>query len=70
MKWQKFSGMVASQKVGLSMFPMGPTLKMNFLKSKFHQGALAGKIPDDLWRKTHLLAADPILLISTFFENF
>src|SRR5580698_2362590 len=24
---QKFEGMVSSQKVGLSMFPMGPTLK-------------------------------------------
>ena len=24
---QKFEGMVASQKVALSMFPMGPTLK-------------------------------------------
>jgi putative ABC transport system permease protein len=27
---QKFEGMVASQKVGLSMFPMGPTLKKEF----------------------------------------
>src|SRR4249919_2695983 len=27
---QKFPGMVASQKVGLSMFPMGPTLKKDF----------------------------------------
>jgi putative ABC transport system permease protein len=27
---QKFEGMVASQKVGLSMFPMGPTLKHDF----------------------------------------
>jgi putative ABC transport system permease protein len=30
---QKFEGMVASQKVALSMFPMGPTYeKMNFPK--------------------------------------
>src|SRR5580765_8970527 len=27
---QKFPGMVASQKVALSMFPMGPTLKQDF----------------------------------------
>src|SRR6266571_1470828 len=27
---QKFEGMVASQKVALSMFPMGPTLKSDF----------------------------------------
>src|SRR6266516_3871206 len=27
---QKFEGMVASQKVALSMFPMGPTLKNEF----------------------------------------
>jgi len=27
---QKFEGMVAAQKVGLSMFPMGPTLKNDF----------------------------------------
>jgi len=29
---QKFPGMVASQKVALSMFPMGPTLKQDFPK--------------------------------------
>src|ERR1035438_2380748 len=27
---QKFEGMISSQKVGLSMFPMGPTLKNEF----------------------------------------
>src|ERR1700750_2034517 len=27
---QKFPGMVASQKVALSMFPMGPTMKQEF----------------------------------------
>lgn len=31
---QKFPGMVASQKVGLSMFPMGPTLKAEFPEIK------------------------------------
>src|SRR5579871_4440395 len=31
---QKFPGMVASQKVGLSMFPMGGTLKMEFPQIK------------------------------------
>src|ERR1700704_4484891 len=31
---QKFEGMVASQKVGLSMFPMGPTLKIEFPEIK------------------------------------
>src|SRR5438874_9042636 len=31
---QKFEGMVASQKVALSMFPMGPTLKNEFPEIK------------------------------------
>ncbi|MGC4035869.1 MAG: ABC transporter permease [Chitinophagaceae bacterium] len=31
---QKFEGMVASQKVGLSMFPMGPTMKNEFPEIK------------------------------------
>ena len=31
---QKFPGMVASQKVGLSMFPMGPTIKNEFPEIK------------------------------------
>src|SRR6195952_3797993 len=31
---QKFEGMVSSQKVGLSMFPMGPTLKSEFPEIK------------------------------------
>jgi len=31
---QKFPGMVASQKVGLSMFPMGPTLRAEFPEIK------------------------------------
>src|SRR6266571_2768494 len=31
---QKFEGMVASQKVALSMFPMGPTLKNEFPEVK------------------------------------
>src|SRR3979409_260515 len=31
---QKFEGMVATQKVALSMFPMGPTLKNEFPEIK------------------------------------
>src|SRR6185295_20308690 len=31
---QKFEGMVSSQKVALSMFPMGPTLKEDFPEIK------------------------------------
>lgn len=31
---QKFPGMVASQKVGLSMFPMGPTIRQEFPEVK------------------------------------
>src|SRR5574338_585258 len=31
---QKFEGMVSSQKVALSMFPMGPTLKNEFPEIK------------------------------------
>lgn len=31
---QKFPGMVSSQKVGLSMFPMGPTLQADYPEVK------------------------------------
>src|SRR5215470_6831816 len=43
---QKFEGMVASQKVALSMFPMGPTLKEDFPEIKnFARINRAGKVP-------------------------
>jgi putative ABC transport system permease protein len=46
---QKFEGMVAHQKVALSMFPMGPTLKNEVSRDqKLYQDKLAGKIPIDL----------------------
>jgi len=43
---QKFEGMVSSQKVALSMFPMGPTLKEDFPEIKnFTRINRAGKVP-------------------------
>src|SRR5215510_2204867 len=43
---QKFEGMVASQKVALSMFPMAPTLKEDFPEIKnFTRITQADKIP-------------------------
>ena len=40
---QKFEGMGASQKVALSMFPMGPTMKMNSRKLKTLHGYAGSK---------------------------
>src|SRR6476659_8621927 len=43
---QKFEGMVSSQKVSLTMFPMGPTLKEDFPEIKnFTRINSPGKIP-------------------------
>ena len=43
---QKFEGMVSSQKVALSMFPMAPTLKEEFPEIKnFTRINRAGKVP-------------------------
>jgi putative ABC transport system permease protein len=43
---QKFEGMVAAQKVALSMFPMGPTLKQEFPEIKnFARINANGKVP-------------------------
>ena len=43
---QKFEGMVSSQKVALSMFPMGPTLKEDFPEIKnFTRINRARKVP-------------------------
>ena len=48
---QKFEGMVSSQKVALSMFPMGPTLKEDFPEIKnFTRINRAGKSTGELWR--------------------
>ena len=43
---QKFEGMVSSQKVALSMYPMGPTLKNDFPEiMNFTRVNRAGKMP-------------------------
>jgi putative ABC transport system permease protein len=43
---QKFEGMVAAQKVALSMFPMAPTLKTDFPEIKNYTRINgAGKVP-------------------------
>ena len=44
---QKFPGMVASQKVALSMFPMGPTLLRQFPEMQLYPHPLGHEIPAD-----------------------
>lgn len=49
---QKFEGMVAAQKVALSMYPMGPTLRAEFPEIKnFTRINAAGNIPLDYGEK-------------------
>jgi putative ABC transport system permease protein len=54
---QKFPGMVASQKVALSMYPMGPALKNEFPEIKnFHPCKMGYKISDYQWRQADIFA--------------
>jgi len=70
---QKFSGAWwLRRKFGLSnWFSHGAnTKKMNFPEIKISPGCTGRKkYQMNLWRKTHLLAAEPILVDSTFFEK-
>jgi putative ABC transport system permease protein len=67
---QKFEGMVASQKVALSMFPMGPTLKEEFPEIKnFARISMTSKTPLNYGEKRvfieHIYFVD-----STFLDLF
>ena len=67
---QKFEGMVSSQKVALSMFPMGPTLKQDFPEIKnFTRINRADKVPLNNGDKRNYI--DQICFVdSTFLDIF
>jgi len=67
---QKFEGMVSSQKVALSMFPMGPTLKEDFPEIKnFTRINRADKIPLNYGDKK-IYIDHTCFVDSTFLEIF
>ncbi|MBS1600592.1 MAG: ABC transporter permease [Bacteroidetes bacterium] len=67
---QKFEGMVASQKVGLSMFPMGPTIKNEFPEIKnFTRINWTGKIELTSGNK-RIYLPNTFFVDSTFFQMF
>jgi putative ABC transport system permease protein len=67
---QKFEGMVASQKVALSMFPMGPTLKNEFPEIKnFTRIHWADKVQMTYGDKRVFLP-EMYFVDSTFFQLF
>jgi putative ABC transport system permease protein len=67
---QKFEGMVASQKVALSMFPMGPTLKNDFPEIKnFTRVSWGEKVQIDYHDKRIFLPS-MYFVDSTFLQIF
>src|SRR5580765_5731714 len=67
---QKFEGMVASQKVALSMFPMGPTLKNDFPEIKnFTRISWADKV-QMTYRDKRVFLPEMYFVDSTFFQLF
>src|SRR5258705_4445205 len=67
---QKFEGMVASQKVALSMFPMGPTLKNEFPEIKnFTRIHWADKV-QMTYRDKRVFLPEMYFVDSTFFQLF
>ena len=67
---QKFEGMVSSQKVALSMFPMGPTLTDEFPEIKnFTRINAAGKIPINYGDKK-IYVDRACIVDSTFLDIF
>lgn len=67
---QKFEGMVASQKVALSMFPMGPTLKNDFPQIKnFTRIHWTGKYQMTAGEK-RIFFTDSYFVDSTFLQLF
>ncbi len=67
---QKFEGMVAAQKVALSMFPMGPTLKAEFPEIRnFVRLNNAGKTSFNFGEK-RVFIQRPLFVDSTFLNIF
>ncbi|MCF0073337.1 ABC transporter permease [Dyadobacter sp. CY261] len=67
---QKFEGMVAPQKVALSMFPMGPTLEEEFPEIRqFVRINTTGKLPVH-YREQRVELSQAFLTDSNFFKLF
>src|SRR6476620_1451424 len=67
---QKFEGMVASQKVALSMFPMGPTLKQEFPEiTNFSRIRWSEKVPVHYGEKIIYISRS-LAVDSTFLQMF
>src|SRR3954447_14712733 len=67
---QKFEGMVSSQKVALSMFPMGPTLKTEFPEIKnFTRVHWTGKY-EMTYGDKRIYFAESFFVDSTFLQLF
>lgn len=67
---QKFEGMVAPQKVALSMFPMGPTLKSDFPDIKnFVRIRMMDKVTLD-YQQRKLQLPKGLMVDENFFEMF
>ena len=67
---QKFPGMVSSQKVGLSMFPMGPALKAEFPEVKsFTRIHQVGQY-QLTYQEKRVYVPQVFFVDSTFFNNF
>src|SRR6202007_2540269 len=67
---QKFPGMVASQKVALSMFPMGPTLKNEFPEIKNFTRIIWNTKSEVRYRDKKIYLPQVFAVDSTFFKMF
>lgn len=67
---QKFEGMVASQKVALSMFPMGPTLKKEFPEIKNFTRIHWNDKVQMTYKDKRMYLPSAFFVDSTFFELF
>jgi putative ABC transport system permease protein len=67
---QKFEGMVASQKVALSMFPMGPTMKNEFPEIKNFTRISWNQKAQMVYKDKRVYLPQVFLVDSTFFDLF
>jgi putative ABC transport system permease protein len=67
---QKFPGMVAPQKVALSMFPMGPTLKSEFPQVRQFTRVNMFDKPPLVYKDKKVTLSNAFWVDSTFFDIF
>lgn len=67
---QKFEGMMASQKVALSMFPMGPTLKNDFPEIKNFTRVYPANKYQLTWGEQRIFFPNTLFVDSTFLDLF